>query len=148
MEKFLPLALLALFTFAPFVRAQEDVMLTQEEAETEAVLEEADEELEYKTAYGQVSGIDEDARTITILQFDYELEEEVGVTYVVKDDAEIEGVKTLGEIHEGDWVDIEYEADENGEKEADFVSVEIEPILGEGPEELEEIIQTETGISE
>ncbi|MBL7068934.1 MAG: hypothetical protein ISS34_03675 [Candidatus Omnitrophica bacterium] len=154
MKGILLFTLLVLLTFAPFASAQEDLMTIQEEAVTEET-EELEEEPEDKAAYGEVSAVDEDARTITILQFDYELEEEVGVTYVVEDDAEIEGVETLGEIHEGDWVDIEYEVNKDDEKKTDFIAVEAEPLFEEDEEEDEEdlgqpedIIGTEAKTSE
>ncbi len=94
-------------------------------------LEDLEKELGYGTVYGEVSDIDIPGRFIEILQFDYEIEEEVGVTYYISEDVELDGVKELSGINEGDWVDLEYQTDEDGNMTVNFISVEIEPLLEE-----------------
>lgn len=91
-------------------------------------LEDLEKELGYGTVYGEVSDIDIPGRLIEILQFDYDIEEEVGVTYYISESVELAGAKELSGINEGDWVDLEYQTDEDGNMTVNFISVEIEPL--------------------
>lgn len=93
--------------------------------------EEAVELQDYEAVYGEVVKVDKEARTITLSAYDYEQDLEIEVTYNIKEDVKLEGVEDLGEIKKGNWVDLEYYVDEEGNKITDFIAVEIEPIFEE-----------------
>jgi len=143
MKKTLLLMSLVLFTLSNFAFAQEEEIEIISLEEELATLEETDVEaaIEYDVIYGEVSKVDEEARTITILEYDYETEEEVAVTYKIGDEVELEEVNTLGEIKPGAWVDMEYYIDEDGLEVVVYIGAEVEPIFEE--EEAEELEERE-----
>ena len=104
---------------------------------THAELEEDGLMSEEDSVYGEVESIDIGKNTITVIQYDYQKEEEVGVTYFLKDDLELEGLEETSEIRPGDWVDLEYYTDTEGRRIANFIEVEIEPDFEESREEEE-----------
>jgi len=143
MKKTLLLMSLVLFTLSNFAFAQEEEIEIISLEEELATLEETDVEaaIEYDVIYGEVSKVDEEARTITILEYDYETEEEVAVTYKIGDEVELEEVNTLGEIKPGAWVDMEYYIDEDGLEVVVYIGADVEPIFEE--EEAEELEERE-----
>lgn len=93
---------------------------------------------DFEAVYGEVKGVDVNSKTLTLETYDYDQEKEVIVTYTIKPDAELEGVKGLSEIKVGDWVDLELEKDPSGNLAVSFISVEREPIEGIVEEEVVE----------
>ena len=107
------------------------VFLTSAHAQGEA------EWFDYDAVYGEVKSIDADKRVINIIEYDYDKEEEISVTYSVEEYAELENTQDLNGIKPGDWVDLEFYEDESGGKKAVYMALEVEPILENGTTDAE-----------
>ncbi|NQT06155.1 MAG: hypothetical protein HQ575_01295 [Candidatus Omnitrophica bacterium] len=101
----------------------------------------------YNALYGEVSGVDTAAGTITLLEYNYDLDEEADMPYRVNEDTEFEFTDGLDGISPGDWVDIEYSTDTDGQRKADYIALEKEPVLEEEigtiAEDVEETMENE-----
>lgn len=115
--------------------------LQAEEAAVPKQPEEAAVPAETKTApeqelaiYGEVKAVNQSANSISLQYYDYDNDEEKTAEIALDKDTEIKNVAALGDIKEGDWVDVTY-AVSGGKNIAKSITVEKEEDIEMLPEE-------------
>ena len=77
--------------------------------------------------YGEVKAVSVADKVMTVQYYDYDSDEEKSVDVVIGSDTKIENVASLGEIKQGDWLDVTY-INQDGKNLAKIVTVEKDEI--------------------
>lgn len=80
--------------------------------------------------YGEVKSVDAVAGTISVQYYDYDSDEERTADIAVGSTTKVENVPAIGDIKQGDWVDVTYNTT-GGKGLATFVSVEKEEAVSD-----------------
>ncbi|MFH1782545.1 MAG: hypothetical protein ABH848_02900 [Candidatus Omnitrophota bacterium] len=125
-----------MFTNIALLRAEEQVDLSYENDLNELMNMETEEVTaqEEQYAWGAVKSIT--PSEISISEFDYELEKDVAIAYVIDKDTKLDNFKSISEISMGDNVEVEY-IQKDDQKIAKTIALEKEetdPELMEGAE--------------
>ena len=84
--------------------------------------------------YGEVKAVNQSANSLSIQYYDYDSDEEKTAEIALDKDTKIENATALGDIKEGDWVDVAYAAS-GGKNIAKSIAVEKEEDIEMLPEE-------------
>lgn len=90
------------------------------------------------SVYGEVQEVNADSNSMKVQYYDYDNDQEKLVEVVASQDTRMENIGAVGEIKQGDWVDVTYAVSE-GKNIAKFIMVEREePSVEEAMEETPE----------
>jgi len=95
---------------------------------------EAPAKAEDLTIYGEVKSANQAAGSLTVQYYDYDSDEEKTAEIIANKDTKLEGAAAVGDIKQGDWVDVTYAA-ADGKNLAKSITVEKEEAQGPAGEE-------------